>query len=188
MIPVRGLRTTCVSSNTWRRNSRSCQSSAMRGSVPAAWSRARARLGPSFAPTSRLSLPEPTGCTTANAAASGWKSVSARSSARTAEVAGIARTPEPRRARVVAHHCRDIRRRPLVGRLSSELTLVLARGEGATVWDTDGRAFTDFTMGWGSVILGHAHPAIVEAVRRRAALGSNFAYVTDASLELAEEL
>ena len=72
--------------------------------------------------------------------------------------------------------------------LPRELTLVLARGEGATVWDTDGRAFTDFTMGWGSVILGHAHPAIVEAVRRRAALGSNFAYVTDASLALAEEL
>jgi glutamate-1-semialdehyde 2,1-aminomutase len=72
--------------------------------------------------------------------------------------------------------------------LPRELTLVLARGEGATVWDTDGRAFIDFTMGWGSVLLGHAHPAIVEAVRRRAALGSNFAYVTDASLELAEEL
>jgi glutamate-1-semialdehyde 2,1-aminomutase len=72
--------------------------------------------------------------------------------------------------------------------LPRELTIVLARGEGATVWDTDGRVFTDFTMGWGSVLLGHAHPAIVEAVRRRAALGSNFAYVTDASLELAEEL
>ena len=72
--------------------------------------------------------------------------------------------------------------------LPRELTIVLARGEGATVWDTDGRAFTDFTMGWGSVLLGHAHPAIVEAVRRRAALGSNFAYLTDVALELAEEL
>ena len=72
--------------------------------------------------------------------------------------------------------------------LPRELTIVLARGDGATVWDTDGRAFTDFTMGWGSVILGHAHPAVVEAVRRRAALGSNFAYVSDAALELAEEL
>src|SRR4029077_18833506 len=39
--------------------------------------------------------------------------------------------------------------------LPRELTLVLARGAGATVWDTDGRAFTDFTMGWGSVLLGH---------------------------------
>ena len=72
--------------------------------------------------------------------------------------------------------------------LPRDLTVVLARGEGATVWDSDGRAFTDFTMGWGSVLLGHAHPVIVEAVRRRAGLGSNFAYVTDASLELAEEV
>ena len=72
--------------------------------------------------------------------------------------------------------------------LPRELTVVLARGEGATVWDTEGGAFTDFTMGWGSVLLGHAHPAIVEAVRRRAGLGSNFAYLTDASLELAEAI
>jgi glutamate-1-semialdehyde 2,1-aminomutase len=72
--------------------------------------------------------------------------------------------------------------------LPAELGLVLDRGEGATVWDTDGRAFLDFTMGWGSVLLGHAHPAVVEAVRRRAALGSNFAYVSAPALELAEEL
>jgi glutamate-1-semialdehyde 2,1-aminomutase len=72
--------------------------------------------------------------------------------------------------------------------LPRELTVVLARGEGATVWDTEGRAFTDFTMGWGSVLLGHAHPSVVDAVRRRAGLGSNFAYLSDASLELAEEI
>jgi len=72
--------------------------------------------------------------------------------------------------------------------LPADLGLVLDRGEGATVWDTDGRAFLDFTMGWGSVLLGHAHPAVVEAVRRRAALGANFAYVSGPALELAEEL
>src|SRR5258705_9506699 len=198
MIPVRGLRTTCVSSNTWRRNSRSCQSSAMRGSVPAAWSRARARLGPSFAPTSCSPQPEPAGCTSVSAAASRWKSVSARSSAITAAVREIARIPDPRLSRVVAHHSVTSAAdrswavfpagSPGEYDLPRELTLVLARGEGATVWDTDGRAYTDFTMGWGSVMLGHAHPAIVEAVHRRAALGSNFAYVTDAALELAEEL
>jgi len=43
-------------------------------------------------------------------------------------------------------------------------------------------------MGWGSVLLGHAHPAVTEAVRRQAGLGSNFAYVTEPALELAEEL
>jgi glutamate-1-semialdehyde 2,1-aminomutase len=72
--------------------------------------------------------------------------------------------------------------------LPDDLGLVLDRGEGATVWDTDGRALLDFTMGWGSVLLGHAHPAVVQAVCRRAALGSNFAFVSAPALELAEEL
>jgi glutamate-1-semialdehyde 2,1-aminomutase len=72
--------------------------------------------------------------------------------------------------------------------LPPDLVTVLARGEGARVWDAAGREFTDFTMGWGSVLLGHAHPAVVEAVRQRAGLGSNFAYVTQPALELAEEL
>ena len=72
--------------------------------------------------------------------------------------------------------------------LPPDLAVVLARGEGAQVWDSEGRAFTDFTMGWGSAILGHAHPAIVEAVRRQALLGANFAYVTEPALELAEEI
>ncbi len=72
--------------------------------------------------------------------------------------------------------------------LPPELVRVLVRGEGTTVWDTEGRRYTDFTMGWGSVLLGHAHPAVTEAVKRRAGLGSNFAYVTEPALELAEEL
>src|SRR5512145_3186618 len=72
--------------------------------------------------------------------------------------------------------------------LPPELVRVLTRGEGTTVWDTEGRRYTDFTMGWGSVLLGHAHPAVTEAVKRQAGLGSNFAYVTEPALELAEEL
>ncbi len=72
--------------------------------------------------------------------------------------------------------------------LPPDLATVLVRGEGATVWDADGRAFTDFTMGWGSVLLGHAHPAVVEAVRRQVALGANFAYVSGPALELAEAI
>jgi len=72
--------------------------------------------------------------------------------------------------------------------LPPELVRVLVRGQGTTVWDTEGRRYTDFTMGWGSVLLGHAHPAVTEAVRRQAGLGSNFAYVTEPALELAEEL
>lgn len=69
-----------------------------------------------------------------------------------------------------------------------ELSLVLSRGRGARVFDTAGRDFVDFTMGWGSVILGHAHPRITEAVKTQVGLGSNFSYVTSRALELAEEL
>jgi glutamate-1-semialdehyde 2,1-aminomutase len=72
--------------------------------------------------------------------------------------------------------------------LPPELAVVLARGEGAAVWDTDGRRFSDFTMGWGSVLLGHAHPRVAEAVARQSGRGANFAYVTEPALELAEEL
>lgn len=64
--------------------------------------------------------------------------------------------------------------------------LVLARGEGARVWDTAGRELVDFTMGWGSVLLGHAHPAVVAAVRRQIESGSNFAVVGEPALRLAE--
>ncbi len=72
--------------------------------------------------------------------------------------------------------------------LPPEMVTVLVRGEGAAVWDATGRRFTDFTMGWGSVLLGHAHPGVVETVRRRAGLGSNFAYLSEPALELAEEV
>ncbi len=43
-------------------------------------------------------------------------------------------------------------------------------------------------MGWGSVLVGHARPEVVEAVTQQALQGSNFAYVTEASLRLAEEI
>jgi glutamate-1-semialdehyde 2,1-aminomutase len=72
--------------------------------------------------------------------------------------------------------------------LPEDMAVVLAKGDGATVWDGAGRPFLDFTMGWGSVLLGHAHPAVVEAVRRQAGLASNFAYVSAPALELAEEI
>lgn len=72
--------------------------------------------------------------------------------------------------------------------LPPNMVIVLARGSGTTVWDTSGQAHLDFTMGWGSVLLGHAHPAVTEAVTRQASLASNFAYVNEPALELGEEL
>ncbi len=72
--------------------------------------------------------------------------------------------------------------------LPPRLAKVIARGEGAELWTSDGERMLDFSMGWGSALPGHAHPAIVEAVCRQVARGSNFAYVTEASLALAEEI
>ena len=72
--------------------------------------------------------------------------------------------------------------------LPRELSIVLSRGKGARVYDTTGREFIDLTMGWGSVILGHGHRKIYEAVVRQAEQGSNFSYVSGPALELAEEL
>jgi glutamate-1-semialdehyde 2,1-aminomutase len=72
--------------------------------------------------------------------------------------------------------------------LPRELSIVLARGQGSRVYDTMGRELIDFTMGWGSAILGHAHPKIVQAVMKQVPRGSNYSYVSEPALELAEEL
>jgi len=72
--------------------------------------------------------------------------------------------------------------------LPPEQALVIARGEGCELWDSEGRRLIDFSMGWGSALAGHARPEIAEAVVHQAWLGANFAYVTEASLALAEEL
>jgi glutamate-1-semialdehyde 2,1-aminomutase len=69
-----------------------------------------------------------------------------------------------------------------------ELSIVVERGDGARLWDTSGREFVDFSMGWGSVLPGHARREVVEAAARQAALGSNFAHVNRPALELAEEI
>ncbi|MFQ5545411.1 MAG: aminotransferase class III-fold pyridoxal phosphate-dependent enzyme, partial [Acidiferrobacterales bacterium] len=72
--------------------------------------------------------------------------------------------------------------------LPPELAMVITNGKGCELWDSDGRRFMDFSIGWGSVLVGHAHPKIVEAVSNQALLGSNFAYITEHALLLAEEI
>ena len=62
----------------------------------------------------------------------------------------------------------------------------LARGEGARVWDVDGNEYVDFLGSWGPLVLGHAHPAVVEAVKTAAESGTSFGAPTERELELAE--
>lgn len=64
----------------------------------------------------------------------------------------------------------------------------IARGKGATVWDTEGKEYLDWGMGLRSVILGHAYPRVVEAVREQLDLGSNFIRPSPLEGDLAELL
>src|SRR5688572_15937958 len=64
----------------------------------------------------------------------------------------------------------------------------MVRGEGARVWDADGRAYVDYVGSWGPLILGHAHPDVVRAVTEAAARGLSFGAPTELEVELAEEL
>ena len=64
----------------------------------------------------------------------------------------------------------------------------LDRGRGSHVWDVDGREYLDFHSGFGVNVVGHAHPRIVEAVKRAAESGIHFAVTTQATVALAEEL
>jgi glutamate-1-semialdehyde 2,1-aminomutase len=62
------------------------------------------------------------------------------------------------------------------------------RGKGSRVWDVDGNEYVDFHNGFGVMVVGHAHPKIVEAVSHRIALGSHFAQPTSEVVEVAREL
>ena len=62
----------------------------------------------------------------------------------------------------------------------------LARAQGATVWDEDGNAYLDAVGSWGPMILGHAHPGVVEAVAEAARDGTSFGAPTRREVDLAE--
>ena len=65
----------------------------------------------------------------------------------------------------------------------------LAReGRGSHVWDVSGNEYVDWLMGSGPMVLGHAHPAVVEAVREAAGQGSTFFTTNEKAVLLAEEL
>jgi glutamate-1-semialdehyde 2,1-aminomutase len=62
----------------------------------------------------------------------------------------------------------------------------IERGEGAYFYDADGNRYVDYVLSWGPMILGHAHPAVVEAVKKAAEKGTSFGAPTEAEVELAE--
>ena len=72
--------------------------------------------------------------------------------------------------------------------IPSELNFVIARGEGAHVWDVAGREYIDYHMSSGPALLGHAHPAITEAVATQLPKGTTFYFLNEPEILLAERL
>jgi glutamate-1-semialdehyde 2,1-aminomutase len=64
----------------------------------------------------------------------------------------------------------------------------MARGKGARVWDADGNEYVDWCGSWGPLILGHAHPAVLEAIAAAAKDGTSFGAPTEREVVFAERI
>lgn len=64
----------------------------------------------------------------------------------------------------------------------------IKKAEGAYVWDENGTRYTDYVGSWGPAIVGHAHPEVIEAVRKAALDGLSFGAPTEGEIVIAEEI
>lgn len=64
----------------------------------------------------------------------------------------------------------------------------VAKGKGSRLWDVDGKEYIDYVASWGPLILGHAHPEVVEFVSQVAARGTSFGAPTELEVELARRV
>jgi len=64
----------------------------------------------------------------------------------------------------------------------------VTRGRGSHVWDQDGQEYLDFHCGFGAMVVGHAHPRIVEAISHAASRGTHFAVTTEEGIAFGEEI
>src|SRR6266542_3857871 len=64
----------------------------------------------------------------------------------------------------------------------------IERGEGAYVYDADGNRYVDYVLSWGPLILGHAHPDVIAAIREQATRGTSFGAPTELEVELARAI
>jgi glutamate-1-semialdehyde 2,1-aminomutase len=70
--------------------------------------------------------------------------------------------------------------------LPDDLRMVMVRGQGSKIYDAAGREYLDYMLGSGPLILGHCHPAVVEAVQRQVSLGSTYFALNEPAIALAE--
>jgi glutamate-1-semialdehyde 2,1-aminomutase len=73
-------------------------------------------------------------------------------------------------------------------RYADEVGFVVQHGRGSKIYDVSGREYIDYVLASGPLILGHAHPAVVAAVRRQIEAGSTYFMVNEPIIELAEEI
>lgn len=64
----------------------------------------------------------------------------------------------------------------------------IARGEGAYIWDIDGNRYLDYVASWGPLIVGHAHPEVVAALKQAVELGTSYGAPTEIETALAQEV
>lgn len=63
--------------------------------------------------------------------------------------------------------------------------LVMERGAGQYLYDADGNQLLDYVCSWGAMLLGHAHPAVTEAIAQQARRGTSYGATTELEVELA---
>jgi len=64
--------------------------------------------------------------------------------------------------------------------------IVAARGEGARIWDVDGKEYIDFVLSWGPLVLGHAPPIVLDALEDAMRKGTSFGMPTELEVQLGE--
>ena len=64
--------------------------------------------------------------------------------------------------------------------------VVAARGEGARIWDADGKEYIDYVLSWGPLVLGHAHPMVLDALDDAMRNGTSFGMPTELEVMLGE--
>ncbi len=73
--------------------------------------------------------------------------------------------------------------------LANDIRLIYSHGQGSRMWDVEGREYIDYVGGAGALILGHSHPAVVEAMQAQVSRGAHmFGSLSDVSVVLAERL
>src|SRR5262245_135557 len=66
--------------------------------------------------------------------------------------------------------------------------IIVARGRAGRVWDVSGNEYVDYLLGSGPMLVGHAHPEVVEVVQNVAALGTTFFTSNEYGIRLAAEI